>query len=326
MTILIVVAVVMLSVRIAAVMVWLVQHQENRVRFGPHERKTGFNRQIRTLRLPAQDYLTKDNVPVRVDAVVYFRVVDVVQAPGNASNYHVAMSQLAHTSLASVIGTAERDDLLSNRDVGAEITEMVDTTRRGPQDAPRFGPHDAAGNPQDATSGQQESARAGVTIAQVEGSVEPLGPPSHGKPVLPDLKADLPYTSAVAKGRGATKAARDFAVGRRMSFVKRGHDDGSVVPAGYLTRERGAAVRKTILDSVPRPAAGPACLGGRGNAGYLRGWDDAVDWLGQGNQAHPPTWGDVAYMTGWNDASRALAKAGLGAKTWPAAENACSTR
>jgi SPFH domain / Band 7 family len=292
------------------VMVWLMQHQENRVRFRPDERKTGFNRQIRTLRLPVENYLTKDNVPVRVDAVVYFRVVDVVQAPGNAPNYLDAMSQLAQTSLATAIGTAERDDLVSNRnDDGAGITEMMDVTRRGPQDAPRFGPHDAAGNPQDATGGQQESAHAGATIAQVEGSVEPLDPPSHGNPVPHDLKPDLPFLSAAAIGRGATKAVRDLAAGRRMSFIKGGRDNGSHMADGALTREQGAA-RKTILDTVPRPVAGPACLGGRGDAGYLRGWDDAVDWLAQGNEAHPPAWGDVPYMTGWNDASRAIAKAG----------------
>jgi hypothetical protein len=317
MTILIVVAVVMLSVRIAAVMVWLVQHQENRVRFRPDERKTGFNGHIRTLRLQTQDYLTKDNVPVRVDAVVSFRVVDVVQAPMNAPNDHVVMSQLAQSSLASVIGGADRDDLVSNRDdVGAGLSEMMDPTRRGLQDAPRFGPHDAAGNPQDATGGQQEPAHAGATMAPVEGSVEPLDLPSLGKPALPDLNADQAFTSAAAIGRGATKAVRDLAAGRRMSFIKGGRDNGSHGADG---------ARKTILDSVPRPVAGPACLGGRGDAGYLRGWDDAVDWLGQGHQAHPPAWGDVAYMTGWNDASRAIAKAGLGATSCPAAENACST-
>jgi hypothetical protein len=320
MTILIVVAVVMLSVRIAAVMVWLVQHQENRVRVGLEERKTRGGRQIMTLRLPAQDYRTRDNVPVRVDAVVCFRVVDVGQAPSTAPNYHFAMSQLAQTSLASVIGKTERDGLLSNCDhFGAEITEIMAATGRGPQDAPRCGPHDAAGNPQDAIGGQNDSAQADATIAEVEGSVDPLDPPSNGKPVLPDLKSDLAFTSAVAIGRDATKAVRDFAAGRRMSFVKRGHHGGSMVSGGDLTWERGAAVRRAILDSVPRPVRGPSCLGGRGDAGYLRGWDDAVDWLGQGNQAHPPTWGDVAYMTGWNDASRAIAKAGLDAKTCPAA-------
>jgi hypothetical protein len=103
-------------------------------------------------------------------------------------------------------------------------------------------------------------------------------------------------------------------------------DDRCRVPAGDVGRDRAGGADRTVLDAVPRPVKGPPCLGGRGDAGYLRGWDDAVDWLGQGNRAQPPIWGDVAYMTGWNDASRAIAKARPGASTGPAAPKPCPTR
>ena len=82
---------------------------------------TKINRQVMTLSVPAQDCITRDNVSVRVDAVVYFRVVDAVKAAVNVQNYQFAISQLAQTSLRSVIGRAELDDLLSNREkLGAE--------------------------------------------------------------------------------------------------------------------------------------------------------------------------------------------------------------
>lgn len=322
MTLLIVVAVVLLSVRIAAVLVWLVHQHENRVPFDPEERKTRFERQIMTLRVPARNYLTKDNVSVRVDAVVHLRVVNPVEARTNEQNNHSAVSEMVQASLRSVIGKVERDDLMSNRgQLAAETPSLMKPTQRGLQDAPRFGPHDAAGNPQDAVRGPHGAAQADSTIAQVDG----LDTPSQRQPVPPDVKAVPPSAIGAAKRLGPTKAVRESANGRRMSFVRQGRSDRSRGLTGSLRRDREATVEKSILDSLPRPVGGPSCLGGRGDAGYLRGWDDAVDWIGQGNPANPPTWGDVAYMTGWNDATRAIAKARLGEKTCPAAQAVSST-
>ena len=97
------------------------------------DRMTKVNRQVMTLSVPAQDCITKDNVSVRVDAVVYFRVVDAVKATVNVQNYQFAISQLAQTSLRSVIGKAELDDLLSNREkLGAELTEIIDAPSEQP--------------------------------------------------------------------------------------------------------------------------------------------------------------------------------------------------
>ncbi len=91
------------------------------------DRMLKVNRQVMTLSVPAQDCITKDNVSVRVDAVVYFRVIDAVKAAVNVQNYQFAISQLAQTSLRSVIGKAELDDLLSNREkLGAELTAIID--------------------------------------------------------------------------------------------------------------------------------------------------------------------------------------------------------
>ncbi len=97
------------------------------------DRMTKVNLQVMTLSIPAQDCITKDNVSVRVDAVVYFRVVDAVKAAVNVQNYQFAISQLAQTSLRSVIGKAELDELLSNREkLGAELTEIIDAPSEQP--------------------------------------------------------------------------------------------------------------------------------------------------------------------------------------------------
>ncbi|NUS44482.1 MAG: slipin family protein [Mycobacteriaceae bacterium] len=74
------------------------------------------NMQIVTMGVPAQDGITRDNVTVRVDAVVYFRVHDPVVAIVRVQNYIAAVAQVAQTSLRSVIGKSDLDDLLSNRE------------------------------------------------------------------------------------------------------------------------------------------------------------------------------------------------------------------
>ncbi|HEY9481765.1 MAG TPA: SPFH domain-containing protein [Micromonosporaceae bacterium] len=90
------------------------------------------NMQIVTLPVPAQDGITRDNVTVKVDAVVYFKVLDPFLAIVNVQNYVFAVSQVAQTSLRSMIGKSELDDLLSNREQlnqGLEI--MIDSPALG---------------------------------------------------------------------------------------------------------------------------------------------------------------------------------------------------
>jgi regulator of protease activity HflC (stomatin/prohibitin superfamily) len=70
-----------------------------------------------TLEVPPQDIITSDNVSVKVNAVVYFRVINSIRAVVEVENYLYAASQLAQTSLRSVLGAASLDDLLSKRDI-----------------------------------------------------------------------------------------------------------------------------------------------------------------------------------------------------------------
>ena len=73
------------------------------------------NMQIITQPVPAQDGITRDNVTVRVDAVLYYRVVDPVRVAVDVADYSAAILQVAQASLRSIIGKSELDDLLSNR-------------------------------------------------------------------------------------------------------------------------------------------------------------------------------------------------------------------
>jgi regulator of protease activity HflC (stomatin/prohibitin superfamily) len=91
------------------------------------------NMQIITAAVPGQEGITRDNVTVRVDAVVYYRVIDPVKALINVQNYTYAVSQVAQTSLRSVIGHSDLDQLLSERDkVNAKLKEVIDAPTEEP--------------------------------------------------------------------------------------------------------------------------------------------------------------------------------------------------
>ncbi|WP_460363024.1 SPFH domain-containing protein [Actinocorallia lasiicapitis] len=79
------------------------------------------------------EHRLRDNVSVKVDAVVYFRVVDPVKAIVNVQHYTYAVSQVAQTSLRSVIGRADMQDLLAERDkINAELRTIMDEMTEGP--------------------------------------------------------------------------------------------------------------------------------------------------------------------------------------------------
>jgi regulator of protease activity HflC (stomatin/prohibitin superfamily) len=85
------------------------------------------NMQIVVSSVSPQAAITRDNVTVAVDAVVYYRVVDPMRAVLNVANYHQAVSQVAQTSLRSVIGKSDLDELLSNREgVNQQLKTTID--------------------------------------------------------------------------------------------------------------------------------------------------------------------------------------------------------
>ncbi|MCX5791384.1 MAG: slipin family protein [Elusimicrobia bacterium] len=79
------------------------------------------------LDVPPQDVITRDNISVKVNAVIYFRVIDPQAAVLNVENYMYATSQLAQTTLRSVLGQQELDDLLAQRDkINKNLQEILD--------------------------------------------------------------------------------------------------------------------------------------------------------------------------------------------------------
>jgi regulator of protease activity HflC (stomatin/prohibitin superfamily) len=147
----VIVIVVLLAIIAAARSIRVVQQYEKGIiyRFGrvlPEIRGPGLtlmrpvgdrmqkvNMQIVAMAVPAQEGITRDNVSVRVDAVVYFRVVDPIKATVNVQNYMFAISQQAQTSLRSIIGQSEMDQLLAEREsVNRELRRIIDEPTEGP--------------------------------------------------------------------------------------------------------------------------------------------------------------------------------------------------
>ena len=91
------------------------------------------NMQITVASVPGQDAITRDNVTLRVDAVIYYKVIDPLKAIINVQNYTYAVSQIAQTSLRSVIGQSNMDQLLSERaTINARIKEVIDAPTEQP--------------------------------------------------------------------------------------------------------------------------------------------------------------------------------------------------
>jgi regulator of protease activity HflC (stomatin/prohibitin superfamily) len=95
--------------------------------FAPIDRIIRVSLRLVTMDIPPQDVITKDNVSVKVNAVVYFRVMDPLKAIIDVQDYLYATSQLAQTTLRSVLGEVELDDLLSEREkLNAQLQDILD--------------------------------------------------------------------------------------------------------------------------------------------------------------------------------------------------------
>jgi regulator of protease activity HflC (stomatin/prohibitin superfamily) len=80
-----------------------------------------------TMDVPSQDVITKDNISVKVNAVVYFRVMEPIKAITEVEDFYFATSQIAQTTLRSILGQSQLDDLLANREeVNAELQKVID--------------------------------------------------------------------------------------------------------------------------------------------------------------------------------------------------------
>jgi regulator of protease activity HflC (stomatin/prohibitin superfamily) len=97
------------------------------------DRMTKVTLRIQTIVLEPQEVITRDNVTVKVDAVVYFMVIDAENAVINVENYRQAITQLALTTMRSVLGQSELDELLAHRDeINSRLREIIDEQSEGP--------------------------------------------------------------------------------------------------------------------------------------------------------------------------------------------------
>src|SRR5689334_6448846 len=95
--------------------------------FAPLDRMARVSLRTIVMDVPSQDVITRDNVSVKVNAVVYFRVMDPRKAIVEVESYHYATSQLAQTTLRSVLGQVELDDLLSERErLNTQLQQILD--------------------------------------------------------------------------------------------------------------------------------------------------------------------------------------------------------
>jgi regulator of protease activity HflC (stomatin/prohibitin superfamily) len=95
--------------------------------FSPIDRMVRISLRLITMDIPPQDVITKDNVTVKVNAVLYFRVIDPLKCVIDVQDYIYATSQLAQTTLRSLLGQVPLDDLLSERDkLNARLQEIIE--------------------------------------------------------------------------------------------------------------------------------------------------------------------------------------------------------
>ncbi|MGB9906076.1 MAG: slipin family protein, partial [Candidatus Saccharicenans sp.] len=95
--------------------------------FAPIDRMVRISLRLIVMDIPPQDVITKDNVSVKVNAVLYFRVMDPLKAVLEVQDYLYATSQLSQTTLRSVLGQVELDELLSEREkLNAQLQEIID--------------------------------------------------------------------------------------------------------------------------------------------------------------------------------------------------------
>ena len=97
--------------------------------FRPLDRIVVVSKRVVVLDVPSQDIITRDNVSLKVSAVVYFKVVDAKQAVVGVENYLYATSQIAQTTLRSVLGEVSLDELLADREkLSARLRQIIDST------------------------------------------------------------------------------------------------------------------------------------------------------------------------------------------------------
>ena len=200
--------------------------------------------QIVAMAVPAQEGITRDNVSVRVDAVVYFRVVDPIKAVVNVQNYMFAVSQQAQTSLRSIIGQSEMDQLLAERDtVNRELRRIIDEPTEGP-----WGIRVERVEIKDVHAARGHEA---VHVPAGRGRARAAGPDHHRRRRVPGVQAAGRggQRDGPGPGRAAAAAAADRGRGRRGEEQHAGHAGPG--RAAAVLRQDGARRRRAPEVGAP---------------------------------------------------------------------------
>ena len=216
------------------------------------------NMQIVTMPVPAQDGITRDNVTVKVDAVVYFKVVDPVRVVVDVQDYRAAVGQVAQTSLRSIIGKSDLDDLLSNRERLNQGLELM-------IDSPALGWGVAIDRVEIKDVALPETMKRSMS-RQAEAERE-----RRARVISADgeLQASAKLAQAAeAMSRASRRAAAAAAGDRRAGGVGEELDAGAAVPGGAAALpggEHGPRRRGSGRGRSAGPGGGcPRAVGGRG--------------------------------------------------------------
>ncbi len=193
-----------------------------------------------TLNVPPQDVITRDNVPVRVDAVVYFRVVDPNSAVVQVENFHKATSQIAQTTLRSVLGKADLDMLLSEREqLNEELQKIID----------------------------DQTEPWGIKVTTVE--IKDVGVPSAMQRAMArQAEAERERRAKVINAEGEFQAAARLSRGRRRDLPEPDHDPAAL--SADAQRDRDQPELHDRLPDRPGAAAAQGDNPGRREGGARR--------------------------------------------------------
>ena len=189
--------------------------------------------------VPPQDVISRDNVSVKVSAVIYFRVVDAERAIIQVSNYLAATSQLAQTTLRWVLGKHDLDQMLSERDkLNADIQDVLDKQTEG----------------------------WGIKVSNVELKRIDLDE-SMVRAIARQAEAERERRAKIINAEGELQAAQKLRGGRQRTRAGAA-GDAIALPQGAVRHRR----RPLFDDRIPVPDRADASLRGDGAAGVIGAW------------------------------------------------------